>query len=364
VTTVSIIIPTYNEKDNLPILLESLELLLSHENAEIIVVDDNSPDETWKLSKQLEERYPNLTTIHRINQKGLSSAVLTGFDVAKGSYLFVIDADLQHDEKALLPMIEHMRQGTDLVIASRKTGEGAIDKKWSLLRRIISQGATWLSRIVVPASITDPMSGFFGIKKECYLKFKEEINPRGFKLLLEFIARMKPYRIKEVGYQFRPRRHGESKLSNAVVFEYLISLYDLSFIARYIPRRFIQYCMVGLVGLCINYSVIFLALNFLGFEKSDAVKLAIVVTLFTNFTFNDRWTFKSHLVPGVLQTLMRFVKYVTICSGGAFGSYIITMTLLKYMDDNIYLANIFGILYATIWNYSINTLITWRHKKN
>ena len=360
-TNLTIVIPTYNEKDNIPLLLERLESLLAEHSKEVIVVDDNSPDQTWSVSKELEKKYSWLKTIRRTTEKGLSSAVLRGFEFSEGHYLFVIDADLQHDEKAILPMLEKLEQGADLVIASRKVGNGGIDKSWSFIRRLMSQTATFLAHLVVPHSVTDPMSGFFAVKREHYISLHHQINPRGFKILLEFVARMKTKRIEEVGYVFKTRTHGESKLSNEVIIDYLVALYDLSPIGQLITRRFIKYCLVGFFGLGINNILIWSGLNLLDFSNGQSLMLAIVVGIPINFILNDRWTFKDKSKTSKKSPLSRFINYLIICSGGIVVYYAVAMYTLQF-TNNIYISNLFGIVFSTIWNYTINSLVTWRVK--
>lgn len=219
----SIVIPTYNERKNIPILLKKLDNCLNHIDKEVIVVDDDSPDKTWEVASELSSQYPWLKVFRRTQDKGLSAAVLAGFFLAEGDYLAVMDADLQHDEQCLPKLLQALDSGADIAIGSRKADGGGIEN-WSLIRKFISWVATLMARIVLQHPVTDPMSGFFAIKRHVYLETKNEINPKGFKILLEFLARSKKPKIQEVGYTFRGRIHGESKLSGQVVFDYLAAL--------------------------------------------------------------------------------------------------------------------------------------------
>lgn len=222
----SLIIPTYNESKNIPILLARIEQCLAQIDKEVIVVDDNSPDKTWEVAHSLKETYPWLRLIRRMHDRGLSSAVLAGFAIAEGDYLAVIDADLQHDEQVLPKMFQALENGAEIVIASRKV-EGGGTQNWNVIRKMISWIATLMAKIVLRRDVTDPMSGFFALKREIYENHRDEINPRGFKILLEFLAKSKESPIQEIGYTFRGRLHGESKLSSAVIFDYIRALYDL-----------------------------------------------------------------------------------------------------------------------------------------
>ena len=225
--TLSLILPTYNESENVPELLQRLDLVLKNIPKEVIVVDDNSPDKTWEVAEKLMSQYPWLRVLRRTNERGLSSAVLAGFAIAKGNYLGVMDADLQHDEKILPKLYELLMNGADIAIGSRKSKGGKIEN-WSLFRKMVSNIASWLSRIILGQSrVSDPMSGYFVLNRKIYENCKAIINPLGFKILLEFIVRAPQARIEECGFVFRPRSHGKSKLSQVVIFQYLKALWDL-----------------------------------------------------------------------------------------------------------------------------------------
>ena len=177
---ISLIIPTYNESENIRLLIPKLIQLFTENqmNFEIIIVDDDSPDLTWKVAKKISEKDSRVSFIRRISERGLSSAVMTGMASAKGFYLGVIDADLQHDE-TIIPMMIKKLETCELVIGSRRIGEGSYGEM-SFFRRLISKAATLMAKIFLPINITDPMSGFFIVKKEIIDEILKEINPLGF----------------------------------------------------------------------------------------------------------------------------------------------------------------------------------------
>ncbi|HRP69828.1 MAG TPA: GtrA family protein, partial [Turneriella sp.] len=252
------------------------------------------------------------------------------------------------------------RAGADLVVGTRKANGGQIEN-WSLLRRFISWGATKMAHFFLPQNSSDPMSGFFAVSKNFYNRIATEINPRGFKILLEILAHARGANMQEVGYSFRPRQFGESKLSVSVAFTYLVALYDLKF-GRLIPVRFIKYALVGASGVVVNQLVLFLSRS--GFKLSDAIALgvALEISIFWNFIVNNYFTFKDKSIAGVKNLLWGFLKFNFVCLGGAFINYSITMSLVASFMRNIYLANLVGIGVSTIWNYFINLQITWKRE--
>lgn len=354
---ISIILPTYNEHKNVPILLERLNTALAHIDKEVIVVDDNSPDQTWKVARDLEPQYPWLRVIRRLHDKGLSSAVLAGFAVAEGDFLAVMDADLQHDENALPNFLTAFAQGADIVVGSRKVEGGGVEN-WNIMRRFISWVATMMAQIALHQGVTDPMSGFFAIRKELYQKYREEINPRGFKILLEFVARSKEAKVKEVGYTFKGRIHGESKLSGKVIYDYIYALYELS-LGKYIPLRFIRYVSVGFTGLIVSYVTLLIARQF-AIEDSTAVSISIEASILTNFIFNNYWTFKDHKLTGPWNLLRGTVTFHAICLGGALINQALAIWTAQKCGINLYAANALGYIVAAIWNYVINVSVTWK----
>ncbi|APJ03262.1 glycosyltransferase [Silvanigrella aquatica] len=353
----SLVIPTYNECQNIPILIERIAKVLEGVEKEVIVVDDNSPDRTWEVARTLSARYPWLRVIRRMTDKGLSSAVLAGFEIAEGEILAVMDADLQHDEQALISFIREMESGADIVVGSRKVkGGGIVD--WSPIRKFISGVATLLTKIALPQSVSDPMSGFFAVKKHVYVSNKNQINPRGFKILLEFLARAKHCKIEEVGYVFKGRVHGESKISSSVVFDLIIALYELS-IGKVFPTQFIKYGIIGISGLFVATFVIYLCRMFTHLSEAYSIAISIEISILTNFFLNNFWTFRPKRLLGIWNILRGIITFHAICLGGALINQAIALKLLTFGVD-VYIANAFGYFIAAIWNYIINVNITWK----
>lgn len=238
----SIVLPTYNEGQNLPELLKRISGAMGKESYEVIVVDDDSPDGTWKVAKELHVQYPMLSVIRRMGRKGLSSAVVEGFDAAKGDTLLVMDSDLQHDPALILQLSDAIKQGAGIAVASRYMEGGSVGE-WVRGRRLLSKTATWLTRKIPAVEVSDPMSGFFALSKPVYESVRAQLHPTGFKILFEILGHL-PKRTKAVTIPliFKMRVHGESKLSIKVQIEFLLQIVRMLIVRFQTPF----FCVVSL----------------------------------------------------------------------------------------------------------------------
>ncbi len=356
--SVSVILPTYNESENLPVLLDRLTVLLADLDYEIIVVDDNSPDGTWEIADQYATDSPRIQSIRRLTDRGLSSAVMAGMQVANGRVLAVMDSDLQHDENALIDVINPILDGEADVCVGSREAEGGSYGEWSKFRRFVSWGGAQLARQLLGVPVSDPMSGFFAVSRERYLLVADEVNPRGFKILLEFVARGTKPRISEVGYGFRERVAGESNLTSSVVGAYLVALIDL-FVGRVVSATFTAYALVGLLGVAVRF-VLLLVLSAAGFAWAALV--AFQISVLTNYVFNNAFTFAperrrgrrvwSGLIPYQLIALHGLMVQAGVA---AFAGY--EPADLPTASIGI---QIVGIVLATTGNFYLNRNITWR----
>lgn len=222
---ITLVIPTYNEAGNIPILVDKVFEVFSENNLEgnVIVVDDDSPDQTWKVAQDLMDTYPNLKVLRRQDKRGLSSAVLDGFEMADTDIVGVIDADLSHPPEKIPELVLPIINGdADFTLGSRYIDQGGIEN-WPLKRKISSKVATLA--VLGLTKVKDPMSGFFFLKKDIIQGVA--LSPKGFKIGLEILVRTKCKKIIEVPIVFRDREYGESKLSSNVIFEYLIHVSKL-----------------------------------------------------------------------------------------------------------------------------------------
>lgn len=222
----TLVIPTYNESENLPVLLEEVRRALAGISHEVLVVDDNSPDGTWRLAAQLAERYPALRVVRRMSDKGLSPAVVDGFKSARGRFLGVMDADLSHDPRLLPKLLAAAQNGADVAIGSRRVPGGGADH-WPWYRRLSSNGATLLARALVRLTLKDPMSGYFIMRRSVFDAMAGSLKPKGYKILLEIMVRGHVKNYVEIPFVFKDRQQGYSKVSGRVLRDFLNQLWDL-----------------------------------------------------------------------------------------------------------------------------------------
>lgn len=227
-TLFSLVVPTYNEAGNIVEFMESAHRTLGSQPHEIVVVDDDSPDQTWKIASDFAARNPWVKVVRRIGERGLSSAVLKGFEASSGGYLGVMDADLSHDEKILPKLLSELDKGADLAVGSRRIpGGGAVE--WPWYRRFSSSVATGLAKVVLNLKLSDPMSGYFVMSRKLYQSCSHRLVPRGYKILVELCVKGKPARIAEIPFIFKNRKEGYSKLTGSVMRQYLHMLLVLRF---------------------------------------------------------------------------------------------------------------------------------------
>ncbi len=289
----SLIVPTYNERENLPALLERIGAALTTLGieGEVLLVDDGSPDGTAAAAESLATPF-RLQVIQRGAKLGLGTAVTTGFAHARGDVVAVLDADLSHPPEAIVDMYLAILAGAELAIGSRKV-EGGKTEGWTPRRHLTSWGATVLARPLSP--VKDPMSGFFMVRRE--VLERAELRPRGYKVLLEILVRCRPEPVTEVPIHFVDRRAGASKLTLGLYGTYAghaLSLYPVRwpFLAQ-LPR----FAFVGLLGVLVNLAVLFLLVELADVWYLIAAAIAFSVAVTSNFYWNRRWTFRSSARP-------------------------------------------------------------------
>ncbi len=355
----SIVVPTYNERENLPILVKKIGEVLKGLDFELIIVDDDSPDETWKLAQEMKKEYPFIKVLRRVGERDLSTAVLDGFKQANGDVLAVMDADLQHPPEKLLNMYKKIEEGADIVIGSRYVEGGEIEE-WSIIRRLYSKFATLLAHIFLPNTriVRDPMSGFFMCRRGVIEK--AELNPVGYKILLEVLAKGVYRRVEEEPITFMKRKKGKSSLNLAVQIKYLRHLLRLSWEKREI-YRILKFALVGLSGVFVNLGILWMLTDIVGFYYLLSAVFSIEASIISNFVMNDVWTFRDRKKKGFGEWLKRMAKF-NVVSLPSFPMQMVVMGVLKEFFGVYYLlAAFFGILIVFIWNFVANTLWTWRN---
>jgi len=357
--TLSLVIPTYNEAENLPILVELLSDVLRLVDYELIVVDDDSPDGTWQVAEQLAVDNQRVRSIRRVGERGLSSAVMTGMSLAEGKVLAVMDADLQHDASILPSMLDPILQGqADVVVASREAPGGSYGE-WSSGRRTLSVAGASLARSLTGTPVTDPMSGFFAVSRAHHDLVAPKVNPRGFKILLEFLARGPAPRVAEVGYTFGLRQHGETKLTTSVAFSYLVSLIGLV-TGRALSATLTAYLIVGVVG--VTLQMMALALFNAAMPSTVAAFAAFEVSVLANYWLNNRYTFATERRRGH-RFLIGLIPFHLVAGHGLvvqFGLVSLLWGEVAGFGDGPVLYRLAGIVLATAGNYALNRNVTWR----
>ena len=358
----SIIVPTYNERDNVPELIRRLGRSLDGLSWEVIFVDDDSKDGTADVVREIGSADLRVRCLQRIGRRGLSSACVEGMLASSAPVLAVMDADLQHDEQLLPRMFEVLKDepSVDIVVGSRYVAGGSIGD-WDRSRAGISRFATRLSHLVVPAELTDPMSGFFMLRRTAFAQSVRGLSAIGFKILTDlFASSPRKFVFKELPYRFANRLHGESKLDSVVAWDYGMLLVD-KLVGHIVPARFVGFALVGGLGVVVHFFVLAIAFKALhaGFEPSQA--LATISAMTFNFALNNVLTYRDMRLRG-LRWLRGWLSFVAVCSVGAFAN--VGVASYVYKSNNGWIpAAIAGIMIGVVWNYVATTTFTWGRPK-
>ena len=356
----SIIVPTYNESDNITELVHRLESCLPGVEWEVIFVDDDSTDGTAGVVREVSQHNPRVRCVHRIGRRGLSSACVEGILATSAPYLAVMDADLQHDEKILPEMLRTAKEEeVDIVIGSRYVEGGGIGD-WDSSRAKLSQLGTRVSTLVTKANLSDPMSGFFLMPRMTFDNSVRKLSTLGFKILVDiFASSTRPLRFKEVPYHFRTRSMGESKLDNKVMWEFGMLLVD-KLVGHIIPVRFVSFMIVGLFGVVPHMLTVWLMFNGLGFSFVLSQSVATLVAMTSNFALNNILTYRDRRLSGWLW-IRGWISFVLVCSIGAVAN--VGVAQVVFVEQPYWVvASIAGILVGAVWNYFVTSLYTWSRR--
>ncbi|MDY6836291.1 MAG: glycosyltransferase family 2 protein [Chloroflexota bacterium] len=354
----SLIVPTYNERNNILPLAQRVEKALHGLSYEIIVVDDDSPDGTAEMAESLSSKYP-IRTICRKGEKGLATAVVAGFAQARGDILGVIDADLQHPPEKLADLLRAIiEDGADVAIGSRYIPGGGVGE-WGIIRRAISKGATLVGQLFLPSirRVKDPMSGFFLLRKEVIEG--AELNPLGYKILLEVLVKGNARHVAEVAYTFSERQFGESKLNLGEQLNYLKHIVILSTHEKE-NRRFPKFALVGASGTIVNLLTLGILVDVLLVSKEISGIVSIEVSMLSNFMLNDLWTFRDRRRGHIIA---RLGKFHLVSLAGAGITYLVFWLLTDGLAVHYLVSMGVGILGGFVWNFGINNLWTWRKSR-
>ncbi|MBE0519180.1 MAG: glycosyltransferase family 2 protein [Thermoplasmata archaeon] len=356
------IVPTYNERDNVEELVRRVNVACSASgiDVEMVIVDDNSPDGTGQLADDLGKKY-DIQVIHRAGKLGLSTAVLEGFDAAKGEIIVVMDADLSHPPEKIPAMVAKLvDENADMVIGSRYIKGGMVEN-WPFHRRMISKCATLLAKGLT--KVKDPMSGFFAIRREVIDGV--ELNPIGYKIALEILVKGRIKKVDEVPITFADRKAGKSKLGTSVTLKYIdhcIKLYEHKkpWLARYI-----KFAFVGGIGTVINLAILWAGVELFMLYYLTAEAVAFVVADTNNFIWNRWWTFRS---KGKIR--IQYPQFLLVSLDGLMLNLILLYLLVESVfpavgvgqdKASVYLllAQVIVIFLVSTFNFFANSLWTF-----
>ena len=356
----SIVVPTFNERDNVERLIEGIEHVLPNIKWEIIFIDDDSPDGTADFIRKIAQSKPYVRCQQRIGRRGLSKAVIEGILSSSAPVIVVMDADLQHDERILPTMLDQIRNNqTDIVVGSRYCAGGGMGT-WNSQRATMSRFATILSRTIVTPQLTDPMSGFFMIKRDTFHRIVRRLSGEGYKILLDLVASSPhPLKLVELPYTFRERVAGESKLDSAVIWEYLLLVVDKKF-GHVIPARFIFFSLVGLSGVIVHFLVLAGTFKFVGLLFPVAQTIATVSAMTSNFGLNNILTYRDMRLRGG-RFFTGLLTFYLVCGIGVIANVGIANVVFQ-RDYTWWLAGGAGALVGTVWNYAASSIFTWGRK--
>lgn len=360
----SVIVPTYNERANVALLVDRLRQTLGAVTWEVIFVDDDSPDGTARAVRDMVARDGRVRCIRRIHRRGLAGACIEGVLASSGSVVAVIDGDLQHDESILPEMLRHVRLGADLVVGTRFAEGADVGDGLTASRLTGSQLASATARVTLGVHLSDPMSGFFMIRREAFDEIAPDLSVQGFKVLLDVVASnrastRRPLSIVEAPYRFRRRQSGESKLDALVVIDYLgLLLAKLS--GDRLSIRFILFVMVGTSGLLVHLIALrfFLDVAVLPFDWAQAAAAYAAMTW--NFALNNRLTYRDRRLTG-WAAIKGLLSFYVVCSVGAVANVGVASWVHRGAAE-WWLAGTAGALMGAVFNYSASAAFTWRQR--
>jgi dolichol-phosphate mannosyltransferase len=352
----TVVVPTFNERANVRKLIRLVEAALGQTRWQVIFVDDDSPDGTAAEVKAVAAVDPRVQCLHRVGRRGLAGAVIEGIMASAAPFVAVMDGDLQHDETLLPAMLDALRTGgADLAVGSRYCGGPDADASALGARREAgSRLANWLGRQVLKADLTDPMSGFFMVRRSVVEVVAQRLSTSGFKVLFDIVASQdRPLKIVELPYTFRAREAGDSKLDNGVVVQYL-GLLVAKLSKDVISPRFLMFAMVGASGVVVHLAILRSLLH-LGF--SWAQTLAAIGAMTSNYLINNAVTYRDRRLKG-LKLISGYIKFCVLCSV-PLAANVAVATVVFERGPAWWVAGLAGAVVAAAWNYVTTSKAVW-----
>jgi dolichol-phosphate mannosyltransferase len=355
----SIVIPTFNESGNVAELIRRLQVALDDVPWEAILVDDDSPDGTARIARQLARTDLRIRCLQRVGRRGLSTACIEGMWSASAPVIAVMDADLQHDESVLRAMFARIEEGADLVIGTRYAAGGGTGA-WDERRKWMSRVATRLSGLVLKQPVSDPMSGFFMLRRCVLEDSARRLSGIGFKILLDILASTsRTLAIREVPYVFRNRQAGESKLDSLVMWEYGMLLADKT-VGRWIPARFLAFSFIGGLGVIVHMAILSAAHKGMDLPFAVSQGTATLVAMVFNFTLNNALTYRDRRLKGA-KWFRGLASFMVACAVGGAANIGVSTWLFENQTRWV-VAAVAGVLVGAVWNYAVTKIYTWGRK--
>lgn len=355
----SIILPAFNEAKNIGPIVDKIGAAMGDTPHEIIVVDDDSPDGTAHVTRDLARALPHVRCVRRVNRRGLSGACLEGMMAANAPVVAVMDADMQHDETRLPMMLAEIEGGADLVIGSRYVEGGNASAGFQKRARAVgSELATGLANMITGKYTTDPMSGFFMLTRNLADRAAGSVSKDGFKILFDIVSQYgSQLKIREVPFQFRERVEGESKLGFLVTLQFL-GLLVSRFTGGIVPVRFLLYGLVGFVGLFVHMATLLVMDYWLSYDFGVSQFVATFAAMTSNFIFNNEVTYAHRKLKG-WRFATGLLTFYVVCGIGALANVSIAVRLFEW-DWSAAAAGFAGALMSAVFNYAVTKLVTWR----
>jgi dolichol-phosphate mannosyltransferase len=354
----TIVVPCYNERANVAPLVTKLDMALQDISWEVVFVDDDSPDRTAAEVRRIASHDPRVRCIRRIGRRGLASAVIEGGLASSARFLAVIDGDLQHDETRLPQMLAAARAGADLVVASRHVAGGDAAGLGSRWRHLLSDSGIGLVHRLLPVRLTDPMSGFFVLRRDLFERLAPRLTGQGFKILLDIVLTAPVgLQVTEIPSRFRERVTGESKLDILVLAQFGGLLLD-KLLHGVVPLRFIAFAGVGALGVLVHLAVLTLGIEVGSLPFAIAQAIATVAAMGFNFQLNNQITYRDQRLRGA--ALWRgLLLFMLVCGLGAAANIGIARAL--YDEHTAWtLAGATGAVIGVVWNYAVSATLVWR----
>jgi dolichol-phosphate mannosyltransferase len=356
--TLSVVVPTYRESANVPVLFERVKAALEGVPWEMIVVDDDSPDGTAEIAFSLAAADSRMRCLRRVNRSGLAGAVVEGWMASSADLVAVIDGDLQHDETILPEMYRALAGG----LGNLAIGTRAVDERrggLSPARQKLSDLGAWFFRRVTGTPVTDPMSGFFMIRREIVTGLAPRLSSDGFKILVDvLLSAGGDLKIVEIPYVFRERLRGQSKLTPLVGLDFL-GLVAHHASGGVLPIRFVLFALIGAIGLIVHVAALLALRHWLGPADFNSAQLvATLVAMASNFILNNEITYRTYRYRG-LNMIPGFAGFALGCSVGALANLDVASWLYTW-NRTWWVAGLAGAILSVVWNYAVSTNLVWR----